>query len=258
MSKIDIFTAEGDLKQYVPLSQRVPLFRERFPAEQGYRVVVETMSSLDTKPALGRLYERALEGGHSPRDVGLPGIPSEEVIFRASLISPEGAVLETASARREVVLLKDWEKGETAARQRLLAALGFGGEVFDADEDGDIADQGHRAQRSPSATPAPAETPRASDPSTTVAAPAGDEAGANPAPAAASASTAPSTEPASGDADDDEAVLQTQAGDGETIPKHILHQIRHQASVKGLEAEVPASFDSVSEAKALMKRLVQA
>src|SRR5690606_2294724 len=39
---------------------------------------------------------------------------------------------------QKVLDLKDFEALETAANQRLLASLGFGGELFDDDEDRDL------------------------------------------------------------------------------------------------------------------------
>jgi len=73
------------------------------------------------------------------------------VIFRAELLDAEGRMLAAASALRPIQSYKDWEKGETAARQRLLAALGFGGEAFDEDEAGDQEDQGLRHPDRPQA-----------------------------------------------------------------------------------------------------------
>ena len=48
----------------------------------------------------------------------------------------------TATAAKLIQVYKDLEVLETAARQRLLAALGFGGEGLDADENLDQRDQG--------------------------------------------------------------------------------------------------------------------
>jgi len=153
-NKIEIFSADGDVKDYLLLSARIPQFREKYPIEEGYRVKIEVSDALSAKPSLMRLYESAISNGHKPSDLGLPPLPGgEAIIFRASLLDKDETVLESASAYKPILQYKDWEKGETAARQRLLAALGFGGEFFDKDEESDITDQG-KTTVMPNAAPA--------------------------------------------------------------------------------------------------------
>ena len=142
LSKVRIYNDQGDQTEYVPLSERLHLFHKAFPYEDGFRVKVEALNILDTMPGLAKLYERAVENSLSPRNIGLPDINPNEYVFKASLLNKEGEVIESGSSRRTVIMLKDWEKAETSARQRLIAALGFGGDVLDSDEKGDISDQG--------------------------------------------------------------------------------------------------------------------
>jgi len=260
---VSIFTEEGDVQTYLPLSQRIPMFRRAYPADSGYRVEIQTMGALDVTPGMARLYEKAIENGHNPSEVGLPGLPTGEVIFRASLISPDGIVLESGSARREVVMLKDWEKGETAARQRLLAALGFAGEVFDDDEDGDITDQGHRSAPSAKAQKA---RPQPANNDAHVAAikqkaveKFSEEAKASePEPAQESVSESQSSQPvaespkrATGESGEVIAV------NGEKVPAYVIRQIDHHAKVTGRHDEIPEQYDSIEHAKSIMKGLMQ-
>jgi hypothetical protein len=170
---ITLFTPEGDSIRYRRLSARLPEFLEAYPPRDGYRVEVRYLDPVEVKPGLKRLYEAALTAGKTPAEAGLPALAATTVIFRAELIDAEGRMLATASALRPIQSYKDWEKGETAARQRLLAALGFGGEVFDEDEAGDQEDQGLRRQDRPQARaeqrpsepqPAPQERPAVSEP----------------------------------------------------------------------------------------------
>lgn len=159
---ITLFTPEGDPIRYRRLSARLPEFLEAYPPRDGFRVEVRYLDPVEVKPGLKRLYEAALTAGKTPAEAGLPALAATTVIFRAELIDAEGRMLAAASALRPIQSYKDWEKGETAARQRLLAALGFGGEVFDEDEAGDQTDQGllpgqpvARSEPGPSAHPEP-------------------------------------------------------------------------------------------------------
>lgn len=142
---VTIFTPQGEAKEYVKLSSRLPDFLAQYPPSEGYQVVIDYSDTLEVKPGLKALYIAAISAGRNPKDVGLPEITSNSMVFTAKLIK-DGAVIATGSAMKPIYQLKDWEKGETAARQRLLAALGFGGEVFDEDEDGDMADQGLKVE----------------------------------------------------------------------------------------------------------------
>jgi len=115
-----LFTPEGETKSYVPLAARLPEFLHAFPPEK-YSVLTE--------------YEPCPLAGDRP-----------VFIFKASLVDAQGRVVATAHSRRSADLFKDFESGETSARQRLLAALGFGGEILQADEYRDFQAQGITAK----------------------------------------------------------------------------------------------------------------
>jgi len=134
---------DGAIRAYRTLSERLPAFLEQYPPAQGYSVQIRVVDALSTKPALLRLYEVALAHGHAPEAVGLPGIDgARTLLFEAMLRDPEDRVLLTASALTPIASYKDYECGETAARQRLVAAAGFAGEVLEADELADATHQG--------------------------------------------------------------------------------------------------------------------
>ena len=145
MSKIvEFFTPEGEVTQYRPLSARLPAFLAVYGPERGFSVDTEIVDSLSLKPGLLKLYEIVLHAGRKPEDAGLPPLngTGQTLVGRATLRDREGRVLATATAAKPIQSYKDLEVLETAARQRLLAALGFGGEVLDADEILDQTDQG--------------------------------------------------------------------------------------------------------------------
>lgn len=196
---VTLFTPEGDMVRYRRLSARLPEFLETYPPREGFRVEVKYLDPVEVKPGLKSLYEAALAAGKAPVEMGLPALTATTVIFRAELIDTDGRILATASALRPIQSYKDWEKGETAARQRLLAALGFGGEVFDADEAGDQADQGlsHQAQ----AQAEPEQPPRERQAQQPV-------------------------------------QQRTKAGEWEPIPQSLQRQIDHQARILGVAPPV--------------------
>lgn len=232
MNEITLFTPEGETVRYRRLSARLPKFLEAYPPREGFRVEAKYLDPVEVKPGLKRLYEAALTAGKTPAEAGLPALTATTVIFRAELIDAEGRILATASALRPIQSYKDWEKGETAARQRLLAALGFGGEVFDEDEAGDQADQGLSNQAPTHQEPALTET----EP------PPGERPTAPPAGNPERQRVQPSARQAS------------QQG-AEAIPQSLLRQLAHQAHIKGVE---PPTVTTVADAKAALKQLLSA
>lgn len=155
---IEIFD-EGKLKKYERFSSRLPRFLEAFPIRDGWRHIHEVVDASSMVPQLMSLHLAALSAGKNPVDVGLPPLPRGQV-FTARLINPQGAEVASGSAismsmdlfsprigsdfngKESFFPRKDFESGETAAFQRLLAAVGFGGEIFDADEDSAISSMG--------------------------------------------------------------------------------------------------------------------
>ena len=145
MSKIvEWFSSEGEVVRYRPLSARLPEFLAVYGPERGFSVDTEIQDPLSLKPGLLKLYEIALQAGRKPEEVGLPPLNAADqtLVCWATLRDPAGRVLATATAAKVIQSYKDLEVLETAARQRLLAALGFGGEALDADESQDQTDQG--------------------------------------------------------------------------------------------------------------------
>jgi hypothetical protein len=273
-SVVEVFDAHtGDTKPYKLMSARIPDFLKEYPKTDGYQVKVSTTDMLHSKPGLIRLYEAAMAANMAPNQAGLPPLPDANiVIFTASLLDKDGKVLESASATRQLTgYPKEWEKGETAARQRLLAALGFGGDCFDEDEQSDIAalDPRKKAVTSNSVSdsdsakkvskPAkPTDKPQASD----------SNESAKPKESSAKAATE-STPSGSDSADADSSKTGQKKGTAkasrstpnskvddsaeEKIPMHLIRQIEHQAKLKGVEIPAPKN---VKEAKAEVKRLI--
>ena len=149
---------------YKLFSVRLPEFLKRFPPDKGWRVVRSMQSACELSPGLTRLYEAAITAGKSPESMGLPPIPSG-FVMTARLLDSQGNEVASGSAFSMgldlqyavqaarsgdgSVLRKDFEAGETAAFQRLLAAVGLGGDMLDSDERSTIMGMGANA---PSAT----------------------------------------------------------------------------------------------------------
>lgn len=144
---------------YTRYAARLPAFLTAYNPKDGYRVEISRTDLLSLQTGRLSLLREAIIAGKKPSDVGLPGIESDvnTLVCTARLLDPQGQIVRSGSAAMQVLAHKDFEKLETAANQRLLAALGLGGEVFNEDEDADFAAQG--------LTPvdnAPAMTPTAS------------------------------------------------------------------------------------------------
>lgn len=127
---------------YVSFAKRLPLFLEKYPPEK-YLFTVSANEALSLSPAILGLYEKAIENGLSPESIGLPAIPrTNTFVFKAELFrideNGEHVFIQSASAMRQCDHLKDFEVGETNARQRLISIMGFGSESFDKDEAYDV------------------------------------------------------------------------------------------------------------------------
>lgn len=277
-STINMITPEGDVKQYTLFSARLPAFLQAFPKEKGYQVKIESTDPMSHKPGLMKLYEAAIAAGKNPTELGLPVFAAANtMVFTASLLDPEGRVLESASALRVITAYKDWEKGETAARQRLAAALGFGGDCFDADEKSDMKDQGlttssdaQQAQCAVASTSSGTQeaAPKTEKQETTdvkAAAPTESKTEPDTAPSAdsksniatASTDTTPATATANADAMPAPATgtgSSNGASPAEEIPPRIIRQIQHQARLKGV-VDIPP-YSTVKEAKQVLKDLM--
>jgi|GEM_PF-3514673 len=123
-------TIEG--RPYDTFSERYPAFLEKFPITE-YPLIVQPVPLAEVAPSLHLAYEQALKTGERPPPY---------VAFRAQLFNLEGKLLASATSLTEIASFKDWEKGETAARQRLIQACGFGSGMFDRDETQALKDRG--------------------------------------------------------------------------------------------------------------------
>ncbi|MGH8159372.1 MAG: hypothetical protein ACREPQ_14725 [Rhodanobacter sp.] len=135
---------DGTTSTYMPVSARLPKFLEMFPNSDGWRIERECKHASEFAPTLVALYTECFKAGINPKAAGLPPLPNG-TIFTARLRAPSGDVVNSGSALMHVRdpvetfaegmgLLRDWESGETAALQRLMAAQGLGGDVLNLDE----------------------------------------------------------------------------------------------------------------------------
>ena len=258
MSKIvEWFSSEGEVVRYRPLSARLPEFLAVYGPERGFSVDTELQDPLSLKPGLLKLYEIALQAGRKPEEVGLPPLNAADqtLVCWATLRDPAGRVLATATAAKVIQSYKDLEVLETAARQRLLAALGFGGEALDADESQDQTDQGFVPRPRVPVAPAvqaevrvPVMVP-ASSPDAEVAEVAEVAEGAMPLavvagmPPVASPPAAPAPVAAPPVSDRDARALTA-----------LIRQIEQQARVRGIE---PPVVTTRPEAQAALQRLLR-
>lgn len=136
---VELANPDGSTTPYETVSERLPSFLEAYPPSDGWRIVKDHTFASAEKAEIARLWEKALEAGRDPKELGLPPVAGQVVIFGASLWSPDERLLANATSLKSVVSAKDWEAGETAAFQRLMATLGFGGSTMDADEAHDRA-----------------------------------------------------------------------------------------------------------------------
>jgi len=224
---IKIYNNDGSMSEYETLASRWPKFLEKFPVDKGYSVIVESGELLAKKPAALELYKAALSAGTNPMDVGLPAIGTG-MVFEAKLLKDD-KVVAIGTALKAISQYKDWEIGETAARQRLAAACGLGGDVFDKDEIGDIEDQGitsaqEEIEQEDSVEDEPVEEPVMEEKKKT--------------------KSRASTKKRTKKEDNDEG-----------IPPALIRQIEHQATLKSME--VPEVRD-LAEAKVVLQALLAA
>ena len=106
-STVTLFRANGDPFEYEPVSQRLPKFLEAYPP---------TAFSVVTEPGPD------------------PSGSVHHLLFRAELRAADGRLVANAHARGPIRSHKDLEMLETAAFQRLLARMGFAGDMLDQDE----------------------------------------------------------------------------------------------------------------------------
>jgi len=220
---VRIYNPTGTVSDYELLASRLPKFLEQYGPDKGYRVVIQTKPLMEIKPGMLRLYEAAIAAGKMPSEVGLPPV-GEGMIFKALLLDKDGNTVLTASSLCKINEYKDWEIGETAARQRLVAAAGYNGTLIENDEKGDLNKQEKASE--------PVKPTRR-----------GSRGKGNKKEPKASAGNGSVTQLPS---------AQSSANtDG--VPPAMLRQIEHLAKVKGMDVKTPTTME---EAKAQMKSLL--
>lgn len=141
---VKCFDDNGNAYDYIPLSERLPDFEAAYPTAEGWRVEITNQSALEADSAYCSIVKAALEAGKLPHDIGIALEDLRAHIFTATLYSPEGHAVKNATTRAIIHTSNGWKGAETSARQRLVAACGFGGEVFDEDEKESRKAMGHR------------------------------------------------------------------------------------------------------------------
>lgn len=133
MSKSSIVnTPEGS---YERASSRLPKFLKAFPIDDGYTIETTILDGLDFKPGLKELYIAAINAGRNIEDCGLPPLPSMQLFGFKAVLKKDGNIVSSSHAMTMIVDNFDVSRCETNARQRLMAACGFGGEILDSDEE---------------------------------------------------------------------------------------------------------------------------
>lgn len=134
----------GDEMWWRRFSDRLPQFLEKYQPDEGWRVSKRVTDAASNFPALLQLHLEAVKAGKRPSDLGLEPLPTGS-IYTAELIDPNGVVVMTASSFGPTQPVnKEHEACETAAFQRLISHLGFGGSVLDADEDRTLEGMGKK------------------------------------------------------------------------------------------------------------------
>ena len=238
----------GEARTYRRYSARLPEFNAKFGPGTGYRVESSVCALSDLQTARMAAVTEAVSQKLRPEDFGL-GALSTMMVCTHRLVDSEGHVVCDARAAAHVQAYKDLELLETASHQRLMAKVGFGGEILDEDEDRDIAAVAEqRDAASPSAQPAP---------------------GPGQANGKTERSAAPKAEPARETAAVTEKATQAQPAAPEppqAVPDRSPAQargeraappamIRQLAQLAARVGEAPPEVSSFAEAKAELKRL---
>lgn len=145
----------------------MPAFLKTYSPKEGYRVEIKHTDLLSLQQGRLSLLREAVIAGKKPSEIGLPGIENDVnvLVCTATVVDAQGCIVRSASASAKIQGFKDFEALETAANQLLLAALGFGGEIFNEDEDRELqtlgrtldAGEGARASPAGDSTQAPVE-----------------------------------------------------------------------------------------------------
>lgn len=138
---IHLLDNDGTPTQYLRVSARIPQFLAEYGPDKGYRVLSEISDYQDVTVNRMAFMLALIDKGQLTNDRIDEILNEKKFVFRSKLVDKEGNVIAEATAVKRVWREKDFETGETAAFQRLMARVGFGGEIFDIDENNDIEDQ---------------------------------------------------------------------------------------------------------------------
>lgn len=255
---ITIFSPSGEATEYRTVSERLPDFQKMFPLSEGYRVIRTHVSGSDYSATIHEIWIEALKAGKNPLDIGLPRISGMSVVFEASLYLKE-VLIANASAYKVVSNPKDWEAGETAAFQRLMAACGLGGSDMDMDDQHDRISSGLERQPAPKSDQ-PVRSPETVSASTTSTQSNEDAQSAASAPhraEQASHELPPETASNPSPKPKDETVQTTAVRPSDfddAVRPQLLNQLNHAASLAG--EPVPQVADN-AEARKEIKRLTR-
>jgi hypothetical protein len=215
------------------VSARIEAFNTEYSPQNGYRIESSMQDSLSLQPGVLSLLREVIASGKGPADIGLKDLEAGIVmVCTHRLLDKDGNVVRDASAAKPIRAYKDYEILETASLQRLMAKCGHGGEVFDDDEDRDIADQAKDHTPPAQVTPLPVES--ASSPGQKVTEPA--------VPAV----------PAPSESDDGNATTDDAGAEETSVPTAMLRQIESLA--ERLD-EAPPEVTTLDEAKKALKDL---
>lgn len=118
---------DGSIVTGIKLAVLTQLFLEKFPPVEGWSVEIQgEFVQVDMVP-LPKRDDPLAAATHVPT-----------ARFVATLTSPEGRVIGTASTLWTIQGPTDWEKGETNARARLYEAMGLQSRFGEAAEGGDV------------------------------------------------------------------------------------------------------------------------
>lgn len=247
---IDLYPLDADRAPAPPRLAPLAAFLEHFGPARGYAVETEIVDALSLHPGLRRLYALVLHTGRTPADAGLPApaLADQTLICRATLRDDQGRVVATATAAQRIQTAPDLAALETAARQQLWTALGFGADGWEA------------AERRDPPVPGRGRAPRADSPPPLAPAASG---GAPVAPAASPAvpAAAPpdAVEPATETAPLEREPLAPAAPgaappDDATALALLRRQLAHLAKTRGVE---PPAVATKAEAHAAIKALLR-
>ena len=259
----------GEPHEYLRYSARLEAFNEKFGPGTGYRVESSLCGLLDLQPGRMAAVKEAAANGLKPQDCGL-GKLSNMMVCTHRLLDTEGNVVADAHAAMMVAGHKQLECLATASHQRLMAKVGIGGDIFDEDEDLDIAtaaagDEPETAedeQPARQAETAPAAEATAQQPAAPQSDPSEEAKPAKQAKPRQSARKGAAAKKATNGAKAAEAAPEAEEPDkGSTWPKApkapppaMIRQLEGLAERAGEEVPTVTTF---AQAKAELKRLTQ-